>query len=103
MAALAYVLLPVTGLVAYLGGRNRRVRFHGLQAVAFGLLWPLSLYGASLLSPVVTQVVFGAGIVLWLTLLLGTARGRDPKIPVVGAYLERLAEVSPRARQREVK
>ena len=103
MAAFAYVLLPVTGLVAYLGGRSRRARFHGLQAVALGFLWPLALYGASLLSPVVTQAVFGAGIVLWLALLLGAARGRDPKIPVVGSHLERLAEISPRARQREVK
>jgi uncharacterized membrane protein len=96
MAAFAYVLLPVTGVVAYFGGRDRRARFHGLQAVTYGSLWPLFLYGASLVSPVVTQIVFAAGLALWLALLIGAARGRDPKIPVIGAHLERLADASPR-------
>ena len=90
MAALAYVLLPVSGLIAYSMGASSRTRFHGLQAVVLGLKWPLALYAASFLSPVVTQLVFAAGLAAWLWLLVATAAGRDPRLPVVGNYLQRV-------------
>ncbi len=62
-----------------------------MQAITVGLLWPLGLYLGSFVSPVVTQVVFGAGVVSWIVLLFGTAAGRDPRIPMIGGWLWRLA------------
>lgn len=91
MAALAYVLLPVTGLVAYLTGRDRRIRAHGLQAIVIGLLWPSSLYVAALGPAVAVQAAFGLWAVVWLAFLGATALGRDPKLPFVGARLFVLA------------
>lgn len=95
MAALAYVLLPVSGFVAYVGGSTRRVRFHGLQAIALGLLWPLALYASAAIARSVLLVVAVGGAILWLILLIGAALGRDPRIPLVGGALARAAEVAP--------
>ncbi len=87
MAGLAYLLLPITGLVAYLRGRDARTRFHGAQAIALGLLWPLCLYAAALGPPLAVQVVFGAGLLIWVVFLIATALGRDPTIPGAARYL----------------
>jgi uncharacterized membrane protein len=94
MAGIAYLLLPVTGLIAYFVGTGERVRFHGLQAIAIGLLWPVLLYAASAVTALVTQVVFMAGTVAWLVFLIGALIGRDPKIPGVWKPLKRLATAS---------
>ncbi|MGH2755455.1 MAG: hypothetical protein ACRDLB_13630 [Actinomycetota bacterium] len=91
MATLAYLLLPLSGIAAYLGGGTARIRFHGLQAIVFGTVWPLALYGGSAISTAITKVVFVAGAVLWVVFLAGTVVGRDPRIPVLGPMLERAA------------
>ena len=94
MATFAYLLLPVTGLIAYLTGRDRRVRAHGLQAIVIGLGWPVLLYAAALGPPVAVQIAFGVGAMVWLALLVLTMLGRDPRLPVVGSALAALAETS---------
>jgi uncharacterized membrane protein len=91
MAGLAYLLLPVTGLIAYFTGASARVRFHGLQAIAIGLLWPILLYAAAVGPARLTQIVFAVGTVIWLVFLIGALIGRDPKIPGVWEPLRRLA------------
>lgn len=96
MPALAYLLMPVTGTIAYFSGRTPRTRFHGLQAVVVGVLWPAALYAGSAISPEATRIAFAAGAVVWLVLLLGTAVGRDPTLPVVGRVLKRWAANPPR-------
>ncbi len=98
MAALAYAILPVSGLVAYLLGSNRRIRFHGLQAIVLGLVWGAALYAASAVAATATQVVFAAGAAVWLLFVFLTAIGRDPRLPLAGRPLEEIAEADPRAR-----
>ncbi len=95
MAALSYLALPVTGLIAYLRGRTQRLRFHGLQAIVVGFVWPLVMYLCSLVSPGATQVAFALGAVLWLALLVGAAVGVDMRLPLVGKALYRAAAESP--------
>ena len=97
MAALAYVLLPVSGLIAYLKGRSPRVRWHGLQAIALGLLWPVALYGCTYLTPGATQLCALLGALAWIGFLGATALGADPRLPGAGRLLERAAQVDPRA------
>lgn len=91
MATFAYLLLPITGLVALLSGRDARTRFHGLQAISLGLLWPVALYAAALGPSVAVQAVFVAGALVWLVFLFGTALGRDPRLPGLGRLLGAVA------------
>jgi uncharacterized membrane protein len=93
MPALAYVLLPVSGMLAYFNGTSVRMRFHGLQAIVLGALWPAALYGGSAISPTATRAVAIAGAALWLLLMVTAALGRDlgPRV------LKRWAEESPKA------
>jgi uncharacterized membrane protein len=97
VAALAYLFPPLSGLVAYLGAASGRVRWHGLQAVLLGVVWPAALYGGAALSPRWAQAAGLGGAVLWLVFLVGTAAGRDPRWPVLGAWLRQLAASSPKA------
>jgi uncharacterized membrane protein len=96
VAALAYVLPPLSGLVAYLSSDSERIRWHGLQSVLLGVTWPVALFGAALLTPGVTQVVWVVGALAWLTLLVGAAVGRNPRLPGVGARLRAWAQDTPR-------
>ena len=93
-AGLAYLFLPVTGLVAYLTGADPRTRFHGLQAIVVGLLWPVALYVAALGPPALVQFVFVAGALVWLVFLSATLAGRNPRIPGAFRALERVAATS---------
>ncbi len=95
MAALAYLFPPLSGLVAYFKAGTARGRFHGLQAALFGLLWPLSLYGAAAITPGATQVAFFAGAGLWILLLVVTAVGKDPCVPGTGRLLRRWSATPP--------
>ncbi len=80
MAALAYVLLPLSGVIAFLLGEER-TRKHGLQAIELGLVWGLGAYVGSWIGPGVTRAVFVAGALVWLTLIAVTAAGRDLWLP----------------------
>jgi len=91
MAALAYLLPPLSGLLVYSMGRDQRARFHGLQAVVFGFLWPAAIYVGSLAGPTGTRVVFALGALVWIALLGMTALGRDPRLPG-GRRLRSLSE-----------
>jgi len=96
VAALAYLLLPVSGLAAYLAGRSARTRFHGLQAVTLGLAWPAALYACTYVTPGATQACALVGAVTWLGFLVATALGLDPRIPFAGRYLEEAAREDPK-------
>lgn len=89
MAALAYVLLPISGMMAFFSQGSARVRFHGAQAVAFGLVWPLVLYGCSTLSSTATQIAFALGAIVWLMLIATAAAGRDLRLPLLGPLCAR--------------
>src|SRR5688500_19091693 len=84
MAALAYLLLPLTGMVAYFLSRRPRTRFHGAQAVALGFLWPVALYASSFVAPLVTQITAVLGALVWIGLMISTALGKDLRLPYLG-------------------
>jgi uncharacterized membrane protein len=96
MAALAYLLPPVSGLIGYFTSSDARTRRHGLQSVLFGFLWPAALYAGSAVTPGATQIAFFVGAALWVVLLAATALGRDPHLPGTGRVFERWAAESPR-------
>ena len=87
MAAAAYLLLPISGLLAFLLGSSGRVRAHGLQAIVIGFAWPLLLVVASAVAAVVTQIVAVGGLVVWLLFMVLAGLGRDPRLPGIGHLL----------------
>ena len=91
MAAFAYLLLPVTGLLAFFSGRTPRARWHGLQAIVLGALWPALLYLASALNESLVLPVAAGGAAVWLLVLAGAALGKDPSLPWLGPKLRELA------------
>ncbi len=95
MVALAYLVPPVSGLVAFVKGSSVRMRLHGLQAVLLGTLWPASLYVFSWISPGATQAAFVAFALLWLFLMIAAGKGKNPLVPGLGPLLERAAVTSP--------
>ena len=96
MAALAYLTPPISGAVAFFFADQPRVRFHGLQSVAIGAVWPIFLYTASLLSARVTQAVFILGLLVWIGSFVVAAAGRDVRLPVVGRALAHAAGLAER-------
>lgn len=92
MAGFAYLLLPVTGALAYFNGSESRMRFHGLQAVLLGILWPALLYAGSAVGSGATRIVAIGGTLIWLVLMLTAFAGRDLRLPLVGKVLQQLAE-----------
>lgn len=91
MAAFAYLALPLTGMLAYFSGRTPRVRWHGLQAIVLGALWPALLYLAAALQESLVLPVAFAGAATWLVFLAGAAIGKDPSLPWLGRKLRELA------------
>ena len=78
MAALAYLLPPVTGLWAFARGADVRTRAHGFQSIVLGALWPIGLYVGSWITPGATQAIFVFFAAAWLALMLSAALGRGP-------------------------
>lgn len=91
MAALAYLLLPISGMAAYFLSTTDRGQFHGAQAVALGFVWPVALYVSSFIAPVATQVVFALGMIAWIGLIVTAAVGKDVRLPLIGDLCARAA------------
>lgn len=96
MTVVAYLLPPVTGLVAYFKGGSGRERFHGLQSIALGVAWPAALYGADFVGRSAVLFVASAGAAAWLYLIIGAALGRDPRLPGGAALRRTVADADPR-------
>ena len=88
MAALAYVVPPLTGLWVFSRGNDVRTRAHGFQSILLGVAWPLALYAGSWITAGATQAVFAAFAVVWLVLIATAARGRGYLIPAVVRWVE---------------
>ncbi|MQB00485.1 MAG: hypothetical protein GEU78_09380 [Actinobacteria bacterium] len=75
MAALAYLVPPLTGLWAFTCGTDARAKAHGFQSIVLGTLWPVGLYVGSWITPGATQAIGVLFAVAWLTLILSAALG----------------------------
>ncbi len=90
-AALAYVLVWLTGIVFLLIEKDPYVRFHAMQSViTFGLLTIVSFVPIIgwLLSPLLMIV----GFVLWLFLIFKAYQGEEFKLPVIGDFAKKQVE-----------
>ncbi len=91
MAAFAYLVLPVSGLLVYFSGSTPRARWHGLQAIVLGAVWPALLYLGAATNESLVLPAAVAGAAVWLLFLAATAIGKDPTLPWIGPKLKELA------------
>jgi uncharacterized membrane protein len=84
----------LTGLIFYLVDKRPEVRFHAMQAIAYGLLWTLVWvvrpYMPGPLSALVGLVLF-AFFIGWIVLIIQGFQGRHFKLPVLGDFAEQQA------------
>jgi uncharacterized membrane protein len=93
-SGLSYVLTWLTGLIFFLVDKRPEVRFHAMQAIAFGVLWTLvGVVGSRLPGPLglLFSLVWLAFLIGWVYLLVQGFQGRHYKLPVLGDFAEQQA------------
>jgi uncharacterized membrane protein len=93
-SGLSYVLTWVTGLILFLVDKRPEVRFHAMQAIAYGVLWTLvSVVGPRLPGPLdaLSSLLWIAFLVGWVVLMIQGFQGRHFKLPVLGVLAEQQA------------
>ena len=90
-SGLAYVVTWITGLIFFFVDRRPEVRFHAMQAIAYGVVWTVVL----VLRPLLPGVLFGllelALFVGWIVLMIQGFQGNHFKLPVLGDFAEQQA------------
>ena len=93
-SGLSYVLTWVTGLIFFLVDKRPEVRFHAMQAIAYGVLWTLvSVVGPRLPGPLdaLSSLLWIAFLVGWVVLMIQGFQGRHFKLPLLGDFAEQQA------------
>ena len=92
---LAYVAVFVSGAVFFVLDRRPEVRFHAMQSIVFGVAWLVVgvLRRALDIFPLnfVLYLVWLAGLVIWVVLMIQGFQGRHLKLPVIGDLAEQQA------------
>jgi uncharacterized membrane protein len=93
-SGLSYVLTWLTGLIFFLIDKRPEVRFHAMQAIAYGVLWTLvGVVGPRLPGPldVLFSLLWVAFLIGWVVLLVQGFQGKHFKLPVIGDFAEQQA------------
>ncbi|NOR60377.1 MAG: hypothetical protein GQ469_07090 [Methanosarcinales archaeon] len=86
MAALAYLLGLVSGIIIYLiekdkPDKSRYVMFHAVQAIILGGVWIIIAF-----VPIIGQLVI---FITWVIMLYKAYSGEEYHLPVIGDYAEK--------------
>ena len=86
MAALAYLLGFVSGIIIYLiekdkPDKSRFVMFHAVQAIILGVVWFIIMF-----VPIIGQLVF---LITWIFMMYKAYTGEEYHLPVIGDYAEK--------------
>ena len=86
MAALAYLLGFVSGIIIYLiekdkPDKSRFVMFHAVQAIILGVVWFIISF-----VPVIGQLVI---FITWVIMMYKAYAGEEYHLPVIGDYAEK--------------
>lgn len=80
--------------------RNRFIRFHSFQSLFFAVAWTVLWIGLSIflhipflgwLSVLIWPLVWLAGFIIWIVLVLKANQGKMYKLPVIGDMAEKQA------------
>lgn len=91
-AALAYLLGPITGVVFFIIGKDKFVKFHAMQSiVVFTALFLLQMVmGITIVLALFIPIVMLVGFILWLLLIYKAWQGEEWEVPFLGKYVRQL-------------
>ena len=86
MAAVAYLMGIITGIIIYLiekdkPDRSRYVMFHAVQAIILGVVWFIIAF-----VPIIGWFVI---FITWVIMLYKAYTGEEYHLPVIGDYAEK--------------
>lgn len=86
MAALAYFMGIVTGLIIYLiekdkPDKSRYVMFHAMQAIILSIVWFILMF-----IPIIGQLAI---VISWIFMMYKAYSGEEYHLPVIGDYAEK--------------
>jgi uncharacterized membrane protein len=93
-SGLSYVLTWLTGLIFFLVDKRPEVRFHAMQAIAYGVLWTLiAVVRPYMPGPIgaLFGLVLFAFFIGWIVLMIQGFQGKHFKLPVIGDFAEQQA------------
>ena len=105
VGALCYLGGVVTGIIFLViapYNQNPRIKFHAFQSILFSLVWTLAWFamiplhmflpfGLSLLLSLLSLLLWGGGLLLWLVLMWKTYEGHALSLPVIGGVARQQA------------
>jgi uncharacterized membrane protein len=103
--ALCYLGGVVTGIIFLViapYNQNPRIKFHAFQSILFSLVWTLAWFamiplhmflpfGLSLLLSLLSLLLWGGGLLLWLVLMWKAYQGHPFSLPVIGGVARQQA------------
>jgi uncharacterized membrane protein len=89
--ALCYVLWWITGIIfLILEPNNKTIRFHAFRSIiVFGAITILQVI--FFWVPVLNWLIWAAGIILWIVLIVMAYQNREIKIPIADELARKLA------------
>lgn len=95
MAAVAYVLGPVTGIFFLLTETNSFIRFHAMQStvlfgglmVVIGVVWLIPVFGPMVLM-MVSPLLYTGSFLLWLVLMWKGYQGETYRVPYISDIVD---------------
>jgi len=86
MAALAYLLGFVSGIIIYLiekdkPDKSRFVMFHAVQAIILSIVWFILMF-----IPIIGQLAI---VITWVLMMYKAYTGEEYHLPVIGDYAEK--------------
>ena len=88
---LCYLLFWVSGLICFFFGKNKCIKFHGLQSlICFGIIEIFLLLALYVLKiTVLAWILGGIAVALWIFLMLKVRKCTIYKLPVIGEFCYR--------------
>jgi uncharacterized membrane protein len=105
VGALCYLGGLVTGIIFLViapYNQNARIKFHAFQSILFNLVWILAWFamipvgmflpfGLSLVLSLLSLLLWGGGLLLWLFLMWKAYQGQTVSLPLIGGIARRQA------------
>ncbi|MBU4210755.1 DUF4870 domain-containing protein [Patescibacteria group bacterium] len=92
VSTLAYSLTLVSGLVVFLmETKNKKIRFHALQSIAFGIFWILipKFLAITIIMAPLALILHLVCFALWIILMIKTYKKETFRLPIIADWVDK--------------